>query len=140
MKYQPNPEIKEQHKKNQQENIELHKKNKKIRYQKCQAKEKSCGKVDKFIQQIKQGPYYICAICNRGLYQRSVRFFKYKKYQILTSELYQPLKSFDEKLYICETCHKHLYKNEIPCQAVSNKMVLDPIPDELKDFKKQKKS
>ena len=49
------------------------------------------------------------------------------------------MKSFDEKLYICETCNKHLYENEIPCQAVCNKMVLDLIPDELKDFKKTEK-
>ena len=50
------------------------------------------------------------------------------------------MKSYDEKLYTCETWHKYLYKNETPCQAVSNKMVLDPIPDELKDFKKLEKS
>ena len=49
------------------------------------------------------------------------------------------MKSFDEKLYICETCYKHLHKNEILCQAVCNKMTLDPIPDELKDLKKKKK-
>ena len=53
--------------------------------------------------------------------------------------MYHPVKSFGEKLYICETCHKHLCKNEIPCQAVCNKMALDPIPDELKDLKKLKK-
>ena len=41
------------------------------------------------------------------------------------------MKSFDEKLYICETCHKPISKNEIPCQAVFNKMALDPKPDEL---------
>ena len=46
------------------------------------------------------------------------------------------MKSFDEKLYICETCYRHLYKNETLYQAVCNKMVLDPIPDELRDFKK----
>ena len=46
------------------------------------------------------------------------------------------MKPFDQKSYICETCHKHLYRNEIQCQAVSNKMALDPIPDELKDLKK----
>ena len=33
----------------------------------------------------------------------------------------------------------HLYKNEIPFQAVCNKMVLDPTPDELNDFKKLEK-
>ena len=41
------------------------------------------------------------------------------------------MKSYDEKFYICETCHKHLRENEIPSQAVCNKMALDPIPDEL---------
>ena len=50
--------------------------------------------------------------------------------------MYHPVKSFDEKLYICATCQKHLYKNTIPFQTVCNKMALDPIPDELKDFKK----
>ena len=51
-----------------------------------------------------------------------------------------PAKSFDEKLHICETCHhKHLYKYEIPCQAVYNKMALDPIPDELKDLEELEK-
>ena len=32
--------------------------------------------------------------------------------------------------------HFHLNKNEIPCQAVCNKMALDPVSDKLKDFKK----
>ena len=50
------------------------------------------------------------------------------------------MKSFDERLYICETCHKHLNKNEIPCQAVCNKMAVDPIPSEFKDLKRILKS
>ena len=53
MKYQLYSEIKEQYKKRYQENRELRKK---IRYQKCQKKKKSR---DKFLQQVKQGPYYI---------------------------------------------------------------------------------
>ena len=73
---------------------------------------------------------------HRSLYQRSVRLFKYEKYHILTADLHHPVKSFDEKFYICQTCHKHHYKNDIPCQAVCNKMALDPIPDELRDLKK----
>ena len=68
-----------------------------------------------------------------------MRLFNYEKYDILTAELYHGVKSFDEKLYICETCHKHLYKNEIPCQAVCNKMALDPISDQLKYLKKLEK-
>ena len=39
----------------------------------------------------------------------------------------------NEKSFICETCHKLLYKSEIPCQVVCNKKALDPIYDELKD-------
>ena len=62
--------------------------------------------------------------------------FKHEKYDILTADLYHPVISFDEKLYICELYQKHLYKNEIPCQAACNKIALDPTPDELKDLKK----
>ena len=65
------------------------------------------------------------------LYQCSVRFSKHEKYESLVSELYHPVKSFNEKLYICEAWHKHLSKNEIPCQAVFNKMAFDPISDQL---------
>ena len=73
-------------------------------------------------------------IYHRSLYQSRVRFFKHEKYHILTSELYHSVKSFDEKLNICETCHKHFYKNETPCQVVCNR-----IKNELEDLKKSTK-
>ena len=104
-------------------------------YLKCQKNKKHCGKVENFLQQVKQGPFHICTVCHRSLYQRGVRLFNYEKYDVITAELYHGVKLFDEKLYICETCHKHLYKNEIPCQAVCNKMALDPTPDQLKYLK-----
>ena len=37
------------------------------------------------------------------------------------------------QVYLCETCHQHLYKKENPCQAVSNKITLHYTPVELKD-------
>ena len=77
MKYQSNPEIKEQYKKRYQENPEVHKK--KFRYPKCQEKNKSCDKVKNFLQQVKQGSYNFFTICHRSRYQRSVRFFKHEK-------------------------------------------------------------
>ena len=46
---------------------------------------------------------------------------------------------FDGKIYIPTTCHNHLSRNEISCQAVFTKISLDYIPDELKDLKKKKK-
>ena len=49
------------------------------------------------------------------------------------------MRSYDEKFYICETCYKHLHKNEIPCQAVCNKTVLDPIADALRHLRKLEK-
>lgn len=61
------------------------------------------------------------------------QIIKALKYHILTADLYHAVKSFKGKLYICETCHKHLNKNEFVCQAVCNKMSLDPIPDKFKD-------
>ena len=81
-------------------------------------KEISCDKVENFLQHVKQGLYYICAIYHGSLYQRSFRFFKHKKYQILTSELYHPVKSFNKKLYICEACQKHLIKLHVKQSAI----------------------
>ena len=87
-------------------------------------KKKSCERLN-FLQQVKQGPYYICTICHGSLSQGVVWFFKDEKYQIVTLELYDPVKLEGK------WCHEHLYKNEIPSQAVCNKMALDPIPNEL---------
>ena len=125
----------EYQKRRYQENPEVHKGYRKKKYEKYQENKKNWDKVMYFLQEVKQGPYCICTICHRSLYQRSVRLFKQEKYHILTKELCHPVKSFDAELYICETCHKHLNKNEIPCQAVCNKMALYPIPDVLKDLK-----
>ena len=43
-------------------------------------------------------------------------------------------------LFICETCHKHLDKNETPCKAVYNKLILDPVSDQLKGLKNRESS
>ena len=43
------------------------------------------------------------------------------------SELLDPVKSFDEKLCICEKHQKYLCKNQILCRAVCNEMALDHI-------------
>ena len=137
--YQENSKLQIEHQKRRyQENPVVHKEYRKKKYKKYQENKKNCDKVMYFLQ-VKQGPYYICTVYHRSLYQRSVRLFKQEKYHILTEELRHPVKSFDTKLYTCETCHKHLIKNEIPCQAVCNKMALSLIPDILKDLKKLEK-
>ena len=49
------------------------------------------------------------------------------------------MNSFDEKFYVCETCHRHLHKNETSGQVVCKKMAVDPTPNEVKLFKKLQK-
>ena len=82
-------------------------------------------KLEKFCQQIRQGPYFICTACHRCLYNRSVRLFEHEKYHILNAELHSPVRSFNEKTCICDTCHKHPPRNEMSCQAVFIKLGLD---------------
>ena len=45
--------------------------------------------VESFLQQVKQGPYYISTVYHQTLYQ----------YHIRNAELYHPVKPFGEKLY-----------------------------------------
>ena len=46
-------------------------------------------------------------------------------------ELFTDIKSFDEKQYICKTCHTKVLKGQVPCQAICNK-----LPSELSILKK----
>ena len=45
-------------------------------------------------------------------------------------------KSYDNKEYICKTCHSKVIKGKIPCQAVINDMYIDEIPQELASLAK----
>ena len=45
--------------------------------------------------------------------------------------MHRPVRSSDEKIYLCDTCHKHLFRNEMPRYAVSNKMSLNSTTNAL---------
>ena len=135
MKYQLNPEINEQYKKRYLENPELHKKIKKSGIINVKKRKNVLIRLRTFSTSKTRPLLYLHNMSSKPD-KHSVRFIKHAKYEIVTSLLYHPVKSFDEKLYICATCQKYLYKNTIPFQTVCNKMALDPIPDELKDLKK----
>ena len=94
-----------------------------------------------FKGKIQGGPCFICVVCNRCLYKRTVVKFKEKKYQLddLESELNTKVKSFDGKIYICRTCDKNLKKNKIPCQAVVNKLHIMNLPNEFSNLRKLEK-
>ena len=50
-------------------------------YQKSKRKKYSAEKaVAKFKEEVKKGPFYICVVCNRTLYKRTVQIFEKNKY------------------------------------------------------------
>ena len=70
---------------------------------------------------IKSGRFFICVVCNRCLYKKSVSSFKMQKYSVNEGIIFA-VRSFDGNVYICETCDEALQRNSIPCQAVANKL------------------
>ena len=100
---------------------------------------KKNNRVEEFRQTIKNGPYYICVICNRCLYKRSVRVFDESKYQVSNDLMASRIESFDNNEYICETCHSKLKKGHTPCQAVFNKLEIFELPNELSDLRNLEK-
>ena len=93
--------------------------------------------ISQFCQKIKQGPYYVCTVCHRMLYRKSALIFNKQKYvncniqNIFTDKL-----SFDNKEYICKTCHSKIIKGKVPCQALYNDMFVDDTPTELSSLEK----
>ena len=54
---------------------------------------KSIDPVKTFKDQIKEGPFYICVVCNRSLYRRSVILFKENSYSIDIPNFFSKLKA-----------------------------------------------
>ena len=96
----------------------------------------------KFTKQIQEGPYYICIVCNRCHYLRSVILFKQEKYDINIDQFYYyEVSSVNGVLlYICGTCQKKKHKSEIPAQSVWNKFGLSILPDELANLNRLEKA
>ena len=104
---------------------------------KKQGKKKVFNKAEKFHQQIRQGPYYICTVCHHCLYQHSARLFHDQKY-VLNWELHHPVTSFNSKIYFYEKCYDHLLKSVIPCEVGCNKMKIHRKTDQWIFYKNLK--
>ena len=61
------------------------------------------------------------------------------QYQV-SYELFHEIDSFDQRKHVCITCDKHLNIKNTPPQAVSNKLILDPIPDILANLNRLEKT
>ena len=92
-------------------------------------------KIKQFKLLIKEGPYYICVLCHRCFYRRSVLIFDSRKYNGELDKKFL-VKSFDALFYICKTCHKKYVKSSMPCQAVSNKLELHNLSTEFESIRK----
>ena len=90
--------------------------------------------INQFKRKIGEGLYFICTVCNRILYKKSVITCINEKYPCQT--YFNIQQSFDGKQCICNTCHSKVIKGRLPCQAVVNNMYVDEIPTKLSSLEK----
>ena len=67
------------------------------------------GWVGFFNVAVRDGPYYICNVCNTLLYRKGVIELKTEKYSSKL-RLFTNVLSFDGNMYICHTCHRSIKK------------------------------
>ncbi|XP_057292445.1 uncharacterized protein LOC130621150 [Hydractinia symbiolongicarpus] len=84
-----------------------------------------------FQKAIQNGPYYVCIVCNRSLYKKTVKLFSKNNYEVSLYYVFTDVLCFDSHAYICITCDKYLKKAEIPPQAVWNKLNIVDLPNEI---------
>lgn len=59
--------------------------------------------IQQFKKEIREGPYYVCCVCNRALYRKSVLKLIPNSYPC--QDIFSIQTSFDGKQYICKTCY-----------------------------------
>ena len=59
--------------------------------------------IEQYQNKIRKGSCYICCVCNRLLYKRSVHIFGKSKYSC--QNFFSVQSSFDGKQYVFKTCH-----------------------------------
>ena len=92
------------------------------------------ARITRFKKLITDGPFYICVVCNRCLYKRSVIQFHEDQFEHLISDMYTSVVSFDEEKYICKTCARKIRKKHVRCQAVINKLQITNSPSTFCDI------
>ena len=93
--------------------------------------------VKKFKGMVHEGSFYVCQICRRCLYKRSIQHFE----RNIKNESSNPINafSFDGCLYICKNCHKNIAEGKVLCQSVSNKLEVCNFPSHFCEIQKLEK-
>ena len=102
-------------------------------------RQKKLKSVTGFKNIIKKGPYYVCVVCNRNLYQTSVLLFREDKYEVSGHIFQSRVFSINNKEYICKTCDSKLLRNKIPSQAVCNDLKVVKMPERFFNIRKLEK-
>ena len=92
-------------------------------------------RIELFSRMCKEGRIFVCIICERCLYKRSVKPFDPKKYVFE----FENINYREKDLYFCLTCNGHLKKQKVPPQAVWNRLEVFRIPDVLSDLNRLEK-
>ena len=92
-----------------------------------------------FKKLVQEGPYFICVVCNRCLYRRSVILYSDEKVPLLDENSLNFVESYDGHFYICKTCSRKIKKGHTPCQAVCNKLEIYEFLDDLKNIRRLEK-
>ena len=90
--------------------------------------------INQFKRKIREGLYFICTVCNRILYKKSVITCINKKYPCQT--YFNIQQSFYGKQYTCNTHHSKIIKGKLPYMAVMNNIYGDEITTELSSLEK----
>ena len=97
------------------------------------------NKVVLFKTPLQEGPYFICVVCNRCLYPRSVILYSKEKVPLLDENSLNFVEFSDGHFHICKTCSRKIKKGYTPCQAVCNKLEIYEFLDDLKNIRSLEK-
>ena len=86
--------------------------------------------IQKFKQDVLDGPVYICTCCSQTWFRKSVVPASVKQTN-LERKCYQGILSKDDKEWICNTCSNNLKNNKIPSCSAFNGMKFPNRPVEL---------
>ena len=108
----------------------LHEKNKKHSFG---------NKMVLFKKLVYEGRYYICVVCKRCIYRRSVILYSEEKVPLLDENSLNLVVFYDGYFYICKTCSREIKKGHTPCEPVCDRLEIYEFPQDPKNIRRLEK-